>query len=243
MEWSSEGVILSVRPHGETSGIVELLTPDRGRHAGLVRGARSKRLRGELQPGNRIRATWKARLSEHLGLFQTELTEPSGAALLEDRLALSGLNAACALASALLPEREPHSAVYDAFSLLVEHLPDIDVWPALMVRFEAGLLADLGYGLDLSKCAASGVRDELVWVSPNTGRAVSAEAGEPYRDKLLVLPPFLLGAQAALRPGDVEAGFRLTGWFLERRILWLADRNLPEARAVMLERLSAAGRI
>ncbi len=241
MEWSGEGVILSVRPHGESSGIVELLTPDRGRHAGLVRGARGKRLRGELQPGNQVRATWKARLSEHLGLFQTELAAASGAALLEDRLALSGLNAACALAVSVLPEREPHGAVYDALRLLLEHLPDREVWPALMVKFEAGLLADLGYGLDLRKCAATGAMDDLVWVSPNTGRAVSGAAGEPYRDKMLGLPPFLMGAQAAVAPGDVEAGFRLTAWFLERRILWPADRQLPRARETMIERLRGEG--
>ena len=240
MEWSGEGVILSVRPHGETSSILELLTEDRGRHAGLVRGASGKRLRGELQPGNRVRATWKARLGEHLGLYQTELAAPSGAVLLDDRLALSGLNAACAVACAVLPEREPHGAVYDAFRILLEHLPDRDAWPALMVRFEAGLLADLGYGLDLTRCAATGSRDDLVWVSPNTGRAVSAAAGEPYREKLLPLPPFLMGAQAALQPGDVDAGFRLTGWFLERRILWPADRQLPRARAAMLDALGAA---
>ncbi len=241
MEWSGEGVILSIRPHGESSGIVELLTEDRGRHAGLVRGARGKRLRGELQPGNRVRAVWKARLNEHLGFYQTELAAPSGALLLDDPLALSALNAACALSCLCLPEREPHGAVYEAFRVLLDHLADRDAWPALMVRFEAGLLADLGYGLDLGRCAATGVRDDLVWVSPNTGRAVSAAAGEPYREKLLALPPFLLGAQAALAPGDVEAGFCLTGWFLERRILWPADRQLPASRATMLGRLADAG--
>lgn len=240
MEWSGEGVILSVRPHGESSSILELLTEDRGRHAGLVRGASGRRLRGELQPGNRVRATWKARLGEHLGLYQTELAAPTGAALLDDRLALAGLNAACALACAVLPEREPHSAVYDAFRLLLDHLDQRDVWPALMVRFEAGLLADLGYGLDLTRCAATGTRDDLLWVSPNTGRAISAATGEPYRDRLLALPPFLMGAQAALRPGDVAAGFCLTGWFLERRILWPADRQLPRSRTAMLDALAAA---
>lgn len=240
MEWSSEGVILSVRTHGESSTIIELLTEDRGRHAGLVRGGTGRRLRGELQPGNRVRAIWKARLGEHLGLYQTELAAPTGAVLLDDRLGLSALNAACAMAMAVLPEREPHSAVYGAFLTLLEHLPDRDTWPALMVRFEAGLLADLGYGLDLTRCAATGARDDLVWVSPNTGRAVSAAAGEPYREKLLALPPFLMGAQARLTPGDVAAGFRLTGWFLERRILWPVNRHLPQARTSMLDALTVA---
>jgi DNA repair protein RecO (recombination protein O) len=190
-----------------------------------------------------VRAIWKARLSEHLGLLQVEMEAATGAALLDDRLALAGLNSACALTIAALPEREPHSAIYEGFTLLLDHLADPGVWPAMMVRFEAGLLADLGYGLDLSRCAATGALDDLVWISPNTGRAVSAGAGEPYREKLLALPPFLLGTQAALQPGDVGAGFRLTGWFLERRILWPADRQLPRPRETMLDALAGAGRL
>ena len=242
MEWSESGRVLSVRPYGETGAIVEILTRDHGRHPGMVRGARSRALRPVLQPGNRVRAVWRARLSDHLGNFQIEPEDAAASTVMEDRVALSGLNAACALAITALPEREAHPAVHDAFEVLVCALKDIAVWPAIYVRWEAGLLADLGYGLDLDKCAASGTANDLIYVSPRTGRAVSAEAGEPYRDKLLALPGFMMGA-AQIKPGDIEAGLALTGHFLERRVLWPADRLLPEARARMIERLQAAERL
>ncbi|MEQ8405329.1 MAG: DNA repair protein RecO [Oceanicaulis sp.] len=240
MEWTGSGRIVAVRPHGETSAVVEILTADHGRHAGLVRGGRSRALRPVLQPGNRVRAVWRARLDEHLGAFQVEAEDLSAGVLMEDPLALSGLNAACAMASACLPEREAHPAVAEAFEVLVGALENPDLWPPLFVRWEAGLLADLGYGLDLRKCAATGQTHDLVYVSPKSGRAVSGEAGKPYHDKMLALPGFLAGS-GRLAPGDVAAGLKLTAHFIERRVLWPADKRLPDARARMIERLEAAG--
>lgn len=242
MEWTESGRILSVRGHGETSAIVEILTREHGRHAGLVRGGRSRSMRPVLQPGNRVQAHWRARLDEHLGNFQIEAENLSVGALMDDALALSGLNAACAVAVAALPEREAHPAVADAFEVLVSSLEDAEVWPAIYVQWEAGLLADLGYGLDLRKCAATGQSEDLVYVSPRTGRAVSAGAGEPYKAKLLTLPGFMTG-QGELRSGDVQAGLILTAYFLERRVLWPSDRVLPEARLRMIDRLAAAGMV
>ena len=239
MEWTGSGRVVAVRPHGETSAVVEILTSEHGRHAGLVRGGRSRSMRPVLQPGNRVRAVWRARLEEHLGGFQVEAEELSAGVLMEDPLALAGLNAACAMASTCLPEREAHPAVAGAFEVLIQALEEPELWPALYVRWEAGLLADLGYGIDLRKCAATGRTDDLVYVSPKSGRAVSAEAGRPYHDKMLALPGFLAGS-GALEPGDVAAGLKLTAYFIERRVLWPSDKRLPDARARMIERLEAA---
>ena len=239
MEWTGSGRIISVRAHGETSVIIEVLTADHGRHAGLVKGGRSRSLRPVLQAGNRIRANWRARLHDHLGQFQVEAEDLSVGHLMEDALALSGLNSACAMAAHCLPEREAHPAVSDAFEVLIQALDNRDIWPALYVRWEAGLLSDLGYGLDLNNCAATGVIEDLIYVSPKSGRAVSAEAGAPYHERMLALPGFLRG-ENDMSSGDVAAGLKLTAHFIERRVLWPIDRQLPDARAQMIERLSAA---
>jgi len=239
MEWTASGRIVAVRTHGETSAVVELLTRDHGRHAGLVRGGRSRAMRPVLQPGNRVRAVWRARLEDHLGHFQVEAENLDAGVLMEDPLALSGLNAACTMASLCLPEREAHPRVADAFEVLVGALGDPGLWPALYVKWESGVLADLGYGLDLRRCAATGAEAGLVYVSPKSGRAVSAGAGEPYKDRLLALPGFLTGP-APLLPGDIAAGLKLTAHFIDRRVLWPSDRRLPDARARMIERLEAA---
>jgi len=164
-------------------------------------------------------------------------------ALFDDPLALTGLAAAAAVAQGALPEREPHPGAFLAFEALISAFAVPEVWPAVFVRFEAGLLEDLGFGLDLSRCAATGAVDDLVWVSPRTGRAVSRAAGEPYADKLLKLPPFLLGAQAGLGEGDVGAGLDLTGHFLEQFVFHPLDRPLPPARVWMIDRLREAGRL
>lgn len=243
MEWTDQGIVIRVRPHGESSAIIELLTPEKGRHAGLVRGGRSKCLRGVLQPGNQVRATWRARLEDHLGYFEIDAADPFPAELLDDRLAISGLNASCTLLSQVAPEREAHPKLFDAFSTLIANMDQPDIWPALMTRFEAGLLAELGFGLDLRRCAATGVEEDLIYVSPKSGRAVSEAAGEPYKDKLFLLPEYMRGGAPNLKEGDVAAAFALTGHFLERWVLWPSDKQLPEARAEMLERLEKAGRL
>ena len=240
MDWQSEGYILSVRKHGETSAIIEVFTPDHGRHLGLVRGGVSRKSRPVLQPGNKVKVEWRGRLSEHLGSFAVEALSARAAEIMEDRLSLTGLNSICAIARECLPEREAHPDVYHAFEVLLDNLHDPDIWPALYVRWEAGLLTAMGYGLDLNSCAATGVNDNLTHVSPRSGRAVSASAAEPYKDKLLKLPMFLTG-QPFVTPEDIKAGMTLTGYFLETRVQWGVNKTLPEARARMLERLGTEG--
>jgi len=237
MDWQSEGYIVSTRKHGASSAIIDVLTPDYGRHAGLVRGGNSRRMRPVLEIGNKVQIGWRARLSEHLGSFTAEPIEMHAATLMHDRTSLTGLTAVCAMAKTLLPERQAFPQVYAAFDVLIQNFEDVDIWPALYVRWEMGVLAALGYGLDLSACAATGGNDNLTHVSPRTGRAVSASAAEPYLDKLLPLPPFMRG-ERTLSPEDIADGLRLTGYFLETRVQWGINQTLPEARAVMVERLS-----
>jgi DNA repair protein RecO (recombination protein O) len=235
MNWSDEGIILSVRPHGETAAIVEALTREHGRHAGLVYGGRSRRLRPVLQIGNHADMIWKGRLAEHLGYMTVELRKGYAATAIDDALALTGLASICALAR-LLPERDPHPQLYEITLFVLGFLSDAAVWPALYVRWELALLGELGFGLDLAACAATGSREDLAYVSPKSGRAISAAAGELYKDRLLRLPAFLRGGAAGqVTRSDVLAGLALTGHFLEIRILRPRELAFPEAR----ERLAA----
>jgi DNA repair protein RecO (recombination protein O) len=238
MHWSEEAVVLGVRRHGETSAIVDLLTRGHGRHLGLVRGGRSRRLRPVLQPGNLVLANWRARLEDQLGTFTVEPVAMRAAGLIADPFKLAGLNSLTGL-SQVLPEREPHPRLYDALSVALAALDDDEVWPAVLARFELGLLDELGFGLDLTCCAATGAQDDLVFVSPRTGRAVSAAAGAPYRDRLFALPAFLRDARPGHpTPEEVIAGLRLTGHFLQRHILEPRDLAAPGARALLIERLA-----
>lgn len=230
MNWSDEGVILSVRPHGETAAVVEILTRQHGRHLGLVHGGRSRKARPILQSGNHVSLTWKARLAEQLGHMQVEMIRGYAAPAMDDAAALAGLTSLCALAR-LMPERDPHPNLYEVTLFVLTYLDDASVWPALLARWEMALLDELGFGLDLARCAATGANDDLIYVSPKTGRAVSASAGEPYRDRLLPLPAFLLpGRKASVAPGDVESAFKLTGYFLEQRVFAPRGEELPDAR-------------
>lgn len=238
MEWSDDGVVVSVREHGETSAIVSLLTLDHGRHVGLVRGAAGKRMRGVLQPGNRVSATWRARLAEHLGGLTCELTDSIAAGVIGDRKRLAGLAAACAVTETALPEREPHPRVFNGLIALLSVLADSDLWPSAYVKWELGLLAELGFGLDLSRCAVTGQGGDLAYVSPRTGRAVSQSAAEPYRERLLVLPSFLLEEGGAGSADEVAQGMALTGHFLERHVYAPGHRGLPAARARLVERMA-----
>jgi DNA repair protein RecO (recombination protein O) len=186
-----------------------------------------------LQPGNRVKVTWRARLSEHLGNFTVELARSRASDMFEERAALVGLNALAAIAAAVLPEREPHEAAYEGADALLEMIAahDFADWAPLFVRWEIGLLNELGFGLDLARCAATGTADDLIYVSPRTGRAVSREAGEPYRGRLLDLPSFLLGRQAGeAGAADLLAGLQLTAHFLEQWVLTPHDRTMPDAR-------------
>ncbi|MCR5875516.1 DNA repair protein RecO [Phenylobacterium sp. J426] len=242
-EFEDDAYVLTARVHGESGAIVELLTERHGKYAAHVAGGNSRKIRPFLQPGVRVLVRYRARVAEQLGSAQLEPVGEGPAALFDDPLALSGLSAAAAVAAGALPEREPHPGAFLAFEALVGALAHPDIWPAVFVRFEAGLLQDLGFGLDLSKCAATGSVDDLVYVSPRTGRAVSRAAGEPYKDRLLTLPPFMLAAQYGLGAGDVSAGLALTGHFLEAFIFGPLNRPLPPARLWLLDRLEEAGRL
>jgi DNA repair protein RecO (recombination protein O) len=231
-------VILSVRKHGETSAIVELFTRGQGRYLGLVRGGRSRRLRPVLQPGNSVHATWRARLSEHLGTMDVEASKLRVAVIIEDPLRLAGLSTLTTL-SQLVAEREAHERLYDASLLVLDAIEADSHWPALLVRWELGLLEELGFGLDLGRCAATGTQDDLVYVSPKSARAVSGSAGEPYADKLLRLPMFLRGlGQVDPTEEDILSGFALTGYFLERHVFEPRGLPKPESRERVISRLA-----
>jgi DNA repair protein RecO (recombination protein O) len=230
MQWTDEAIILSVKPHGETAAVAEVFTRAHGRHLGLVHGGRSRKLRPILQIGNYVDCTWKARLAEQLGHVTLELRRGYAAAAMEDPAALAGLTSMCAL-TRLLPERDPHPNLYEVTLFVLGFLDDPSVWPALYVRWELALLSELGFGLDLTECAATGSNDQLIYVSPKSARAVSASAGEPYKDKLLRLPAFLTRArQAGVMPGDVKDGLALTGYFLDTRVFQARGDVMPEAR-------------
>ena len=238
MQWSDEGIVLSVRPHGETAAVVELWTRNHGRHLGLVHGGRSRRLRPLLQIGNHVDATWKARLADQLGHITVELQRGYAAESMDDPLALAALTSLTAL-TRLLPERDPHPNLYEITLFVLGFLNDVSVWPALLVRWELALLDELGFGLDLSACAATGGNDQLIYVSPKSGRAVSASAGEPYRDRMLALPRFLTRQRSgAVTNADVLAGLSLTGHFLESRVLAVRGERLPDARQRVLAQLA-----
>jgi DNA repair protein RecO (recombination protein O) len=238
MNWSDEGVVLSVKSHGETAAIAELLTRSHGRHFGLVHGGQGRKLRPVLQVGNHVDVTWKGRLEENLGYFTVELRKGYAAAAMQDAAALSGLTSLCAL-SRFLPERDPHPNHFEITLFVLGFLDDIQVWPALYVRWELSLLSELGFGLDLTACAATGANDNLIWVSPKSGRAVSASAGEPYQDRLLRLPPFLTGAyRDIVTHQDVLDGLALTAAFLKSRVLDPAGLSMPEGRQRLVSTLS-----
>jgi DNA repair protein RecO (recombination protein O) len=224
MEWSAEGIVIGTRRHGENHAILELMTRDRGRHLGMVRGGSSSRLRPALQAGNTVMATWRARLDEHMGVYAVEATVSRTAHLLTHPMALHAVSLAASHVRTLA-ERDPHPALYDTLAILLEHLDEPGVMAPLLVRFEMALLDELGFGLDLASCAGTGATDDLTHVSPRSGRAVSHAAAEPYRDRLFRLPGFLRGNSGAT-PEDVADGFRLTGHFLERHV-W-GPRNMPE---------------
>ena len=243
MEFEDDAYVLSARAHGETGAIVELLTARHGKYAAHVAGGASRRMKPFLQAGARTIVHYRARVSDQLGSAQLEPVGEGPSALFDERMALAGLAAAAAVAAAALPEREPHPGVFLAFEALTAALMLPEIWPAVFVRFEAGLLQELGFGMDLSKCAATGDVDDLIYVSPRTGRAVSRKAGEPYKDRLLPLPPFMLSAQTGLAAGDVKAGLDLTAHFLELFVFGPVNRPLPPARVWLVERLMEAERL
>jgi DNA repair protein RecO (recombination protein O) len=242
MEWVDNAVVLGARPFGEGKLVAEVFAREHGRFGGIVHAGRKSQ--PILQSGNVVHAGWKARLSEQLGFYNPlELIEPHATRLLDDPIALAGLSSAVALIRGATPERQAYPQLYDALIVLIEAMPHAEVWPALYTRFELGLLSALGYGLDLSRCAVTGAREGLAWVSPRTGRAATGEAGAPHADVLLRLPPFLVDADAQLKPGDVADAFALAGYFLERRVFEHRGEGMPDQRRRLIERLGFAQRL
>ncbi|MEM7427333.1 MAG: DNA repair protein RecO [Pseudomonadota bacterium] len=239
MNWSEEGVVLGVRRQGESNAVLELLTRGHGRHLGLVRGGRGRRLRPVLQTGNVVEAHWRARLAEHLGTFTVEALQMNAARLMDDPARLAGLMTLAAHAR-LLPEREPHSRLYDALRIVLDQMVGDEIWPALLVRWEMGLLEELGFGLDLGSCAATGAKKDLIYVSPKSGKAVSAEAGAPYKAKLFALPAFVTGKGQGEPDGhEISDGFRMTGHFLQKHLYEPRGITMPDSRASLLSHLAA----
>lgn len=249
MEWKDKGLIIGVRRHGENSLIVEMMTENHGRHMGLVRSGRSTTMRAVLQPGNSCQIVWRARLEEHLGLFQIEAEELRAAKLMAWPLGIYGLQTLAGHLR-LLPERDPHKGLYHASNVLLDHLGEAERAARLLMRFELQLLEELGFGLDLSSCAATGMRDELIYVSPKSGRAVSRAGGEPYKDRLFSLPWFLLPKQ--LRPEEPDSnqadygqqalddGFKLIFHFFNRHVYGPRGIKPPVERDGFISRVKKA---
>jgi len=233
MEWSDSAIVLSSRPHGENGVILELLTREHGRHLGLVRGGTSRRQQPTLQPGNTLDIHWRGRLAEHLGSYSAELARARAGALMDGRDSLAGLNAFTAVAAAALPERETHATVFVAGEILLDAMTASDTlhWLPLYARWEAGLLEALGFGLDLSECAAGGGTEDLIYVSPRSGRAVSKAGAGIYADRLFKLPGFLTGGEDSHPgPDEIAQALRLTGYFLTERVLEPHGVQMPQAR-------------
>ncbi len=230
--------MLSARKHGESSAIVTLLTRNHGVHSGLVRGGAGKRRRGDLQPGNAVGARWRARLAEHLGAYTCELSQAHAALVLDTPDALAALSAALGVVETSLPERESHPQIFDGLTILLGAIGGAGDWASAYVKWELGLLGELGFGLDFSSCAATGDVENLIYVSPKSGRAVSAAAAQPYLKSMLPLPPFLLAAGAGGSIGDVSTGLALTGYFLKRHVYGhLSDGKLPASRQRFADRI------
>lgn len=241
--WDADAILLSIRKHGESGAVVRVLTKDYGIYGGYVRGGSSRRQRGVLQVGNSFAAQWKARVSDHLGNMVLEPLRERAALVMNDMDRLAGLTAAVSLTALCVPERQAYPALYEALGGVLDAVIHEEahpvVWGMALARYELGLLEELGFGLDLSRCAATGVEEDLIYVSPRSGRAVSAAAGEAYKDKLLSLPAFLKDYdRPAQSPMEVVRALRLTGYFLDDHVLTTKNTEMPEARRRLIERFS-----
>lgn len=237
MEWDAPAIVLDARPFGEGDAVATVMTEEHGAHRGLARGGQSRARAAVWQPGNLIQARWVGRLSDQLGSFTAELVHPAAALALDDALGLAMLSAACAVAEGALPEREAHPRVFDGLLHLLARLPVGADMLSDLVRWEAVLLADLGYGIDITACALTGATEGLAFVSPRTGRAVAAEAAGVWKERLLPLPAFLLGRADAGFAGWRD-GLRLTGHFLARDAFGLQHRALPQSRVALYDRVA-----
>lgn len=239
--WTDEAALLAARPFGETSVIIEVFSATHGRHAGVVRGGASRKVAPILQPGAQVSVTWKARLDNHLGSFTVEPIRSRAAVAMSDRLALAGLNAVCSLLAMVLPERESHPALYERTVNLLDLLGQSEIWPLAYLRWEQALLEDMGFALDLSACAVIGVNEDLAFVSPKSGRAVSRSGAGEWADRLLPLPPVLAGKGDA-SSAEIIIALGTTGYFVEHRLIKsLGDKPMPEARARLLQAIKRQG--
>ena len=240
IDWQDEAALLAVRPFGETSVIIEVFSADHGRHAGVVRGGASRKVAPILQPGAQLSVSWKARLESHLGSFTVEPIRSRAAVAMGDRLALAGLNAVCSLLAMVLPEREAHPPLYERTIALLDLLGQSDVWPLAYLRWEEALLEEMGFGLDLSACAATGINEELIFVSPKSGRAVSRQAAGEWADRLLPLPD-VLARKGDASNAEIVKALGTTGYFIEHRLIKsLGDRPMPVARARLIDAIYRA---
>jgi DNA repair protein RecO (recombination protein O) len=239
MQWTDEGIVIGVRRHGEASAILELMTRAHGRHLGLVRGGFGTRLKPVLQTGNSVSASWRARLDEHLGNYSVEPLQQRASNFFSAPHAIYGVGHLAAMMR-LLPERDPHAGLYSVFEEILDRLVDPVLAAPLVVRFELQLLTELGFGLDLSECASTGATDELIYVSPKSGRAISRVAGEPWADKMLHLPAFLRDLDTEPAGCDLADGFALTGFFLERHVLQPRGLTLTDERVHFIAALNRA---
>lgn len=239
MQWTDDAIVLGAKRHGEANAILDVMTRTHGRHLGMVRGGAGSRLKPVLQPGNGLSVSWRARLDEHLGHYTVEPLRLRAADFFSAPHAIYGLGHLAALMR-LLPERDPHESLYDAFERLLDRLIDASAAAPMVVRFELQLLAELGFGLDLAECAATGTTDDLVYVSPKSGRAVSREAGAPYADRMLRLPAFLHDPAREAAADQLAQGFALTGFFLQRYVLEPRGLPLGDERAHFIAALLAA---
>jgi DNA repair protein RecO (recombination protein O) len=240
IEWRDDGALIATRPFGENSVIIEVFSATHGRHAGVVRGGTSRKVAPILQPGAQLSVTWKARLDSHLGSFTVEPIRSRAATVMGDRLALAGLNAVCSLLSMLLPEREAHPALYDRTIALLDLLGQSDLWPLAYLRWEQALLEEMGFGLDLSACAVRGTNEELIYVSPKSGRAVSRQAAGEWADRMLPLPEVLAGKGDASN-AEIVTALGTTGYFMEHRLFKsLGDKPMPAARGRLIDAIARA---
>lgn len=238
MEWRDQGILLSTRRHGETSAIIEVFTPEHGRHAGVVRGGTSRKIAPILQPGAQLDVTWRARLEDHIGSFHVEPVRSRAVAAMGGRIALAGLNAVTGLLGFCLPEREPYPQLYQRSEQLLDLLGQEDVWPLAYLRWEMRLLEEMGYALELDACAVTGSQESLMYVSPKTGRAVSRDAAGAWADRLLPLPDVMRWRGAASN-SEIAQGLVTTGYFLTAHLAkGLGNKPLPEARARFVEAFS-----
>ncbi len=236
--WRDHGIVLSVRSHGESGAVVALLTEDYGRHNGYVRGVNSSKLRGVVEPGNLVSAAWSSRMSDQLGAFTIEPERAITGPLIGDPLRLSALISACSLCDAALPEREPHPGLFHGLLALLDAL-DGDAWGPSYIIWEIAFMREMGFGIDLKKCAGGGDPGALAYISPKSGRAVSVDQAEPYREKLLPLPDFLKPGGGSMDMAEVLTGLRMTAHFLEHWVFAQSTKGMPEPRRRFQDRLQS----